>query len=320
MILNAKDPNFRYNPYPFFRQLRQEAPIARVEPFGAWAISRYDDVIALLRNPTLFSSANMSPEDGEGAQFILQTRALIGTDPPDHARLRGIIGLTFTPPRIQAWEGLIRSHARTLLAAIKDNSAVDLVTAFTAPLPTLVIGDILGIDRERTADFIRWTDTLLTWRNREHNKAEQTAQEIVDYFTELIDRRRQQPTDDLISHLIAACDHNQRLTPRELLAFLRLILVAGTETTTHLLGNTIRAICTGLLWRSLRVSPFLVPQAIEETLRFDGPVLALARRTAEDTEIYGQHVSKNDTILALVASANRDESVPPWRACKHASP
>jgi len=334
----------RADPYPAYAELRREAPVYRVEKTGAYAVSRYADVAYVLRNPELFSSSamqtalmtpmttgagvpGMGVSGADAARLgellqklpipigdVLASRSLIASDPPTHGPMRNLVNRGFTPRRIAALERRVREIARASLDALAGKQEIDLVADFSVPLPVTVIAELLGIEPERTADFKHWSDCIVSGSTgaagalRPETVLEAFA-ELSLYVTGVIEERRTQPRDDLISTLTRAEQGEAALTPVETVMFTVLLLVAGNETTTNLLGNAMRALLAHpeQLAR-VRRDPRLVPALVEEALRFDGPVQLLFRQATRDVELAGARIPAGALVTPLLASANRDES------------
>jgi cytochrome P450 len=321
-VLDMHLADFRLNPHPFLAAAREAGPLCRLEPFGFIGITRYADVLAVLKNPQMFSSAGM--EDAfpklEGAELFTRNTTLIGNDPPDHARVRRLIQRAFTIREMAAWEPRVAAMTGTLIAALRDKGAkFDLIADLAMPLPVTVISEMLGVDAERQHDFKRWSDDMVAVRSalhepdpvrRERRKAEivKSCEEFTAYFDEVIaTRRRKRDGDDLISAMVRASEDDQIIRADEVLSLTRLMLVAGNETTTNLLGNAMTALLKHRdQWELLRHRPELAAAATEEALRFDGPVLNLVRRVVKDTEIGGMALQAGTIIAPMLASANRD--------------
>lgn len=317
------DDEIRSDPYPWYAALRDVAPVHYVERQGFWVISRYDDVAAVLRQPEAFSSelgmgALMRGELGTarspaptGTVDLSALRVLIATDPPDHTTLRRIVSRPFTPSSIARLEERVRAIAREcvddLLAANEDGDA-DIVTSVAEPLPVLVIAEMLGIPIERRPDFKRWSDSVVgvLGGNADLETGRENMLEMVEFFTGIAADRQRRPQDDLISVLVAGSEDG-RLEPMEIVVFAILLLIAGNETTTNLLTNLLSA-----LWsfpdadEQLRGDHALVPAAVEEALRYDGPVQALLRGTRAPVEVAGRMIPAQSLVMVLFGSANRD--------------
>ena len=334
----------RADPYPRYAELRRRAPVHRVEKTGAYAVSRYVDVAFVLRHPELFSSSAMQTMmtsgftagigasgmgiSGEAAARLaelvrtfplnlaemLGARSLIAADPPVHGPMRNLVNRGFTPRRIAELEPRIREIARASLDAIREKGELDLVADFTVPLPVTVIAELLGVEPERTADFKRWSDCTVAGATgaaaglRPETMLEAIA-ELSAYMTGVIEARRTQRKDDLISTLIRAENGEAGLTPAGVVMFTLLLLVAGNETTTNLLGNAMLALLAhpGEMARVQR-DPSLIPSLVEEALRFDGPIQFVFRTATRDVELSGVRIPAGATVIPLIGSANRDES------------
>ena len=233
-------------------------------------------------------------------------------DPPDHRRLRALVNKAFTPRAVEALEPLIRETLAALLDDIDDPSGFDLMRAVAHPLPVIVIAEMLGVPHEDRARFAVWSAQrarLLepTISYRERAVAEVATAEFDAFFRAIIEKRRAAPEDDILSALVEAEDEGERLNERETLNMLRLLLIAGNETTTNLIGNGMLALLRHPdQLRRLREDPALIPSAVEELLRFDSPVQATFRRALADCEVNGFELRKRDNLVVLVGSANRD--------------
>jgi len=330
VAFNPFAPEVRANPYPHYAWLRREAPVYHFEPFDLWVLSRYEDVAAVLKAPDLYSStalrkflvggALMGGEDSlpAAARWLLEPEILIATDPPTHTRLRNLVNRGFTPRRIAALEPRVRQITRNLLgeieAEIESGTEFDLVRSLSMPLPVTVIAEMLGVESERREDFKRWSDALITGLSGSPGTDRagalaSAAQEFGDYFREVIERRRREPTDDLIGVLVKAEEDRRALSATDVLGFCVLLLVAGNETTTNLIGNAVLALLAHPQELSkVRSDPTLVPKLVEETVRYDSPVQALVRTPNQEVEIRGQRIPKEAVMMISFASANRDES------------
>jgi cytochrome P450 len=336
----------RTDPYAHYAELRKHAPVHRLEGPGFYLVSRYKDVQRVVKQPEIFSSRamqrmmmsgmsdgiqNMDPTqapdpkaleglaqmaDGLGFNPIemMTTPSVIASDPPNHSRLRNIVNRGFTPRRIAALEPRLREIASAALDRMLEKDEFDLVRDFTIPLPVMVIAELLGVEAERFEDFKRWSDTLIqstTGSASGTQPAEMLAvfKEFNAYFMEQIELRRRNPKDDLMSQMTAAEDGEAALTPMETLMFAVLLLVAGNETTTNLMGNGILALLDEPeQFTRVQSDPKLAPKFVEEALRFDGPVQMLFRETTQDVELAGTKIPQGSVVLPIFASANRDEA------------
>jgi len=313
------DPRFRQDPYPHYALLRREAPLQRV-PGEPWVlVSRHADVRAALRDPATFSSAPMHELISAGVRLAegheVDAQTLIGTDPPVHTRLRKIVNRGFLPSRVAALAPRIREIAEGLCARFAARGACELVHDFAAPLPVTVIAELLGIDPSRHEDFKRWSDALvlsLTGRATpdERKALARSLDELDALLDQTFEARRRAPRDDLISALLHAETNEEVMTDRELGFFVPLLLVAGNETTTHLIGNAVVALLRHPeALAAVRAEPALGPALVEETLRWDPPVQLALRRATRDAELPSGKVRQGEALALLLASANRDEAV-----------
>ena len=319
------------DPYPGYRWLRDEAPLHYVEVDDLWLVSRYDDCVELLRNPSTFSSrlgvgqlmggglgrraAEHIGDATQSLQTMTELRVLIALDPPDHVRLRRLVNRPFTPREIGAHESWMRplceSVFANLLEASSDDNA-DWVRHFTFPFPVMVIGQLLGIPPSLGNDFKRWSDDLVGLVGGPGGETERGISsfiEMLGFFHEAIARRCSEPADDLISMLINNADaEDEPLTADELVLFCVLLLVAGNETTTNLLSNAMR-IFTSMpeVFDRLRSDQHVIPAVVEEVLRFDSPVQALPRGTTAAIILAGCKIPAGATVIVYFGAANRDE-------------
>ncbi len=315
MDYNPFAPAVKENPYPYYAYLRRHAPAHRVEPFGFWAISRYQDVDYVVRNPQLFSSAALFDVMLGDLNPVPEAPSLISSDPPVHTRLRKLVNRAFTPRLIAALEPRIREITSQLIAQVT-GSEFDLITDLATPLPVIVIAEMLGVEPDRRGDFKRWSDDIVYAVNmasggiaeEDRSRIRQSIAEFRAHFQNTIEARRREPREDLISALVRAEEEQQALTSDEILGLTTLLLIAGNETTTNLIGNAILALLdhpTELA--KVRADPALVPNLVEETLRYDTPVQNIFRQTTRDVELAGTTIPAGAPLLLLYGSANRDE-------------
>ncbi|MDA0270808.1 MAG: cytochrome P450 [Chloroflexi bacterium] len=319
-LFNPFVPSFKRNPYLQYGRLREGDPVHRSQALQAWVLTRYEDCLAVTRDHATFSSDSHNAR-GPLADALLQQRrdspvgdvsTVLGVDPPRHTEMRSIVNRAFTPRRVEEFRPRIEEIARDLLAAAPDEGEFDVMAGLAQPLPVIVIAEMLGVppaDRER---FKQWSNAIAATTNLVQSEEMQATtrravQEIVEYFGGFIRERQQAPRDDLISVLVKAEEGGVRLSPEEILAFAILLLVAGNETTTSLIGNGVAALLDhpDALAR-LRSDATMLPTAIEEMLRYDSPVQGLARFTTRAVEIDGRAIAAGDVVLCMVGAANRD--------------
>lgn len=310
--LDVLSPSFRADPYPFYAEMRRSWPVCRVEPGGMWAVSRWEDVLAVLKNPGVFSSQGFKAawEPAWVGRNPL-AHSMLALDPPAHTRLRGLVTRAFGASTTSR----LAPKVERLADALADElvGEVDFVEAFAAPLPAFVIGEILGLDPALHVHFKRWADDILSVapepRSEEHAaRVRTTIAELSGYLREVVATRRREPTDDTVSELLRAEVDGQTLTEAELVDFLVMLLLGGLETTTHLLGSTMMLLAQQpALFERLGAEPSLAAPFVEEMLRYDGPSHSLPRITTADVTLAGVTIPAGSLVLALVGSANRDE-------------
>jgi len=330
----------REDPYPYYAALRDEAPVYWAEGAQAWCVSRYDDVQFVLRNAELFSSDAMrnmlmgappgiNPLEDPAVmaralaltqalsfplEELMGARQLLSEDPPRHTALRTIVNHGFTPRRIAMWEPRVREFARAYVNDMRDAEEIDLMAALAMPLPVRVICEMLGVEPEQQDHFKEWSDRIIAGTTGSTRAVDpltsgfaDAMRELAEYIRGVVAQRTKQPSDDLISVLVAAQDGGG-LSAAEMTMFVLLLLIAGNETTTNLIGNATNALLSHPS-QLARVSAdrSLVPSWIEETLRWDAPVQFVLRRTTADVEIAGQRLPANTHVVGILGSANRDE-------------
>ena len=295
---------FQEDPFPVYERLRRESPVYREPRYGAWMLTRFEDVRDALLDHSTFSSAH-GPGPMPGPRANLP--ALAATDPPHHDQLRALVSRAFTPRRVAQTAPRIETLARELLDALPGPD-FDLVPALSVPLPVVVIAEMLGVEPEKRADFRRWSDAFVGLLENPPTEALQSAaMELVDYFRALGAARRSDPRDDLVSALVHAEIDGQRLSQEELDGFFIMLLVAGNETTTNLISNQLNILAhQPELWRQLRRDPSLVPAAIEETVRFDCPVQNLGRQTTRAVQVGEVEIPADQRVIVSYGAANRD--------------
>ena len=315
---NPLSPSVYTDPYPTYERLRDKDPVHWSPLMDSWVFSRYKHVDGILRDHKRFSndtSKRGNPSHIDESFDLANQPSMLFRDPPDHTRLRALVSRAFTPAVVEGLAGHIRAIADDLLDQIDDPSAFDLMEAIAAPLPVIVIAELLGVPTEDRPQFQIWSrhrarglEPNIT--DKERRLVTEAGKELDAYFLGIIDQRRREPQDDLISGLVAAEEAGDKLSQAELLAMLRLLLVAGNETTTKLIGNGMLALLRNPeQLEVLRQSPDLMPSAIEELLRYDAPVQLDVRVALEDVEFDDRHVKKGQGIMVLLGSANRDPEV-----------
>ncbi len=311
---NPWDENFRAYPYPHYAPLLSGPPRILDMGFKFVLAARYADVAAILRDHATFSSVQ-PPEMGFDEQNALFFNAptMLGSDPPTQTRLRRLVARDFTPRRVRELEPRIREIAARLVDGAVGRGEFDVMHDLANPLPVMVISELLGVPAEQYKQFKHWSDKVVEADNAAPGmpmpqEIKDAAAELREYLAREIERRRRNPGTDLVSALVAHHDADaESLSADELLAFVVLLLLAGNETTTNLIGNGSLALGRHpQAMATLRANPDLLRTAIEEMLRYDGPVQSTFRTATRDCEIAGTPVSKNTGIFAIVAAANRD--------------
>lgn len=313
-VFDVAAPHVLRNPYALFSEMRRASAVCKLMPTGFLGVGRYQDVLSLLQNSKHFSNtgytASIPPElrnPGSASASIVQM------DPPRHGKLRGLVTKAFTPRTISQLEPRIRQISQELVEAVAGQSEFELVQDITVPLPMIVIAELLGVGPERRRDFKRWSDdsvsSLSLIKAGNAAQVKKSAQEFSHYFSGEIELRRREPKEDLISLLMQAEVEGAQLTPEEVLRFINTLLIAGNETTTSLIGNTLVALTNHPeVLEEVRANPSLIPQLVEEVLRYESPAQCIFRQTTVDLEVGGEPIPQGSIVLPLLASANRDES------------
>lgn len=310
------------NPFPLFAQLREAGAVAVVPvPFGSggqsvWMVTRLEEAVQVLKNPlftvdpsTISRDDEKPPSPSRGSGGFLG-RSMIAVDEPDHRRLRSLVSKAFTPRYIQSLRDSIQRIADSLLDRVADQSRMDLVNEYAFPLPITVISTMLGVPSEGQALIREWSKLFSSGAPSPDPAQVMISQTFADYLVQLIAEKRVHPHDDLISQLVQIEEAGDRLEEGELLSMIALLIFAGHETTSNLISNGMLMLFDApLQLQRLKADLSLVPLAVEELLRYNGPVLAHAPRYAiEDVTLAGQQIRKGDLVLTMLGSANRDES------------
>jgi len=314
-------PDVHANPYPMYARLREEDPVHWSELMEAWVLTRYEDVVAVLTDSRF--SADRRQARNRFADEIARreeefgpfgrTRTMLTSDPPEHTRLRRLVSKAFTPRMVEALRPRIQAIVDDLLDSVVDDGRMDVIADLAYPLPVIVIAEMLGVPPEHRSEFKHWSDEIVgvlggpLVPEETLQRSRVAVHQLAEYLSGVIAERRQEPREDLVSGLIAAEEQGQILSEDEMLATAMLLLVAGNETTTNLIGNGM----LGLLrdpdqLERLRADPSLVPVAVEELLRYDGPVQATGRVAMEDMEIGGRKVTAGQAVITVLGAANRD--------------
>jgi pimeloyl-[acyl-carrier protein] synthase len=314
VAFNPMDPAFVADPYPTYHRLHAEDPVHH-SPLGFWVLTRYEDVVAVLRDPRFAKEAIAAVVAARLGRAPAAPLSMLDRDPPDHTRLRSLVSKAFTPRVVEALRPHIQKIVDSLLDRVAGANAMDLIEDFAYPLPVIVICEMLGVpfeDHERFKqwglDIARGLDSILLPPDSDVARRSDAARSaLTAYFRELIAERRASPRADLLSGLIAAEEVGDRLREDELLATCILLLVAGHETTVNLIGNgTLALLRHRDQLRRLREDPGLIASAVEELLRYDGPVQRTARVSGEDVAIAGRTIAKGELVMPFIGAADRD--------------
>jgi cytochrome P450 len=314
------NPQFKANPYPFYARLRAEAPVWRTtlpDKRVAWLVTRYEDVAGVLRDDT-FAKDRLNAMDPEQLRktpwvpgFLKPLeRNMLDLDDPDHARLRALVSKAFTPRLIERLRGRIETLSEELLDVMERKGGAELVGDYALPIPATVIAELLGVPAEDRRKFHRWSGKLVSVSSgRDMLRALPAALAFTRYLRKIIERRRAEPGDDLLTALVRAEEAGDKLSEDEVLAMAFLLLVAGHETTVNLIASGALALLEHHEQaEALSSDPSLTKPAVEELLRYTSPVeLATERYAREDVEIAGTTIPRGELVLAVLGSANHDE-------------
>lgn len=319
-------PDVMQCPYPFYQLLRSEAPVFQ-DPAGYWIVSSYALVARVLRNPKLFSSdvIDLTPQPAALREQFVPTKSLLLADAPVHTRHKAIANKALSPARVKRMHDYIQQIVDELIANLADRDEVDFFAEFAMPLPLAIIADQLGVPRSMGAKFREWSDAMVMPMSPSTTEEQRLAivpvlKEMNDYFGGLLDIKRQNPTEDIISDLaiteieaIAGVDApgtaNRRLTDIEAKTIIQLLMVAGNESTTAALCACMDMIARDpALARQLREEPDRIAPFIEEVLRLESPLQGFWRLVTQDTELGDVTLPAGSLLFALFASANRDGS------------
>jgi cytochrome P450 len=317
---------YRTNPYPTLARLRTERPVHWDSVLSRWFLTSYDDVRTILRNKEMSNNPHTARPDSFSAKVVSAAHhggmgnvlgSLLFLDDPEHRRVRALVSKPFSISAVESRRAQVRAVAERLLDGVTAER-FDLVSALAGPLPVIVIAEMLGVDPAQRDRFKRCTeDVIATFFNPLRTESQvqagaRAAQELATYFIEAIELRRQNPRDDLLSAMVLAREDSQPLTTEEILAQSSLLLVAGNVTTTALIGNAVRC----LLQHPdevavLRADPSLIPNAIEEVLRYDTSVMQATRVVPKNMSFGGCPFQQGQTLQVQVAAANHDPRANP---------
>ncbi len=294
------------NPFPWYKSMRSAKPVFKDSEYGLWNVFKYEDVKRVLGNFNEFSSQFGKAFNPAGGPI---SESIINLDPPRHTKLRNIVSRAFTPKAVERMEPSIREICNNLLNSHKEGK-FDIVKEFTSPLPVTVIATMLGIPISDMGKFKKWSDSIVGGSQRDYREFPVVMKEMVEYFRNMMAIREKDPRDDLITAILRAEVDGDHLSELESLGFFILLLVAGNETTTNLISNALLSFDENPgAMEEIRSDPGLIPQAIEEVLRYRSPVQSIYRVAKNETEIRGVRVPAGSIMVPWIGSANRDESV-----------
>jgi cytochrome P450 len=319
--VNIASSEFKTNPFPFYARLRAEAPVYHTtlpDKQNAWLITRYPDVLSVLKDERFGKDRTKTQTREQGGKqpwvpnmFKPLERTMLDLDPPDHTRLRAFVQKAFLPRLIERLRERVQGLSEELLTAVERRGRMDLIHDYALPIPTTIIAEMLGVPARDRGRFHRWSAAIVSSTSSRWGtlKAIPNVMAFVRYIRRLIELRRRDPQDDLVTALLRAEEAGDQMNGDELLAMIFLLLIAGHETTVNLIGNGMLALLENPeQTERLRKDSSLTKSAIEELLRFNGPLETATERYArEDVEIGGIVIPKGGLTFAVLASANRDE-------------
>lgn len=315
------DAGFYADPHSLYRGLRLYEPVYRSEALGCWILTRYDDVAAGLRDRRLSNAGRVAalldrlPESDRRRLGLLYEHfsgGLIHSDPPDHTRLRRLIGKAFTPKVMERLRGRTQEIVDELLGRVDPEREVDVIRALAFPLPIRLIGDVLGVAVQDLWRFKEWCDDIndilaFTPTLDAALAKQESITALRAYVTELVEARREQPTGDLLSSMVEAEEQGDRLSEAELIQTCATLMIAAHETTTNLIGNGLLTLLRHpAAFEQFRDDPSIVASAVEELLRYEGPLDHLPRIALEDLEIGGKEIRAGELVTFSLLAANRD--------------
>lgn len=318
LALTALDPEFREHPQAVLDRLRSAAPVHHDSAGGRWFLTRFDDVKAVVGNRALMVDPRKAAPGSYHRRVVIGDAAdfapsMLHMDDPDHRRIRGLVSQAFNQRAIEAFRSRIQAIADGLLDALgPDLAGFNVIADYAAPLPTVVIAEMLSVDTADQAQFKLWSDALVHSFNPRRTPAQEAELDaarggLFGYLRQVVDARRASRGSDLISALVSAEESGDRLSEQEIISTCNLLLVAGNVTTTDLIGNGMFALLRHpAQMTALRAEPALIRNAVEEMLRFDPPVVTTGRLTQAPTEIGGVTVGPSESVTACIMAAAHD--------------
>jgi pimeloyl-[acyl-carrier protein] synthase len=307
---------FIENPYPFYEEMRAIDPVYWNDSFlyPGWYVTGYEEALRILKNKKFQNRVPVPEASGRFKNLTnVQSNMLLFKNQPDHQRLRKLISDVFTPGMVESYRPAIEKTVEELLEDIKHKEEIDVAADYAFPLPSLIIAGILGVPKEEMYRFKQWAADLLqsadfTRSRRVLKKGEKTMAEVSDFFSELVEERKKEPRNDLISRLIESQDQGSTLTDDELTATCILLTIAGHETTVNMINNSVLSLVQHPeQLKQLKEDSSLIDRTMEECLRFESPTQMIARSASEDCTINGEHtIKKGEQVYVLLGAANRD--------------
>jgi pimeloyl-[acyl-carrier protein] synthase len=315
---NPFDPAVMADPYPYYRSMREQDPVHWNDLIRAWFLTRHVDVVELLRDDR-FSADRTRSERYRPPPLHRRPpgKSMLVVDPPDHTRLRNLVNKAFTPRMVEQLRPRIEAIASEILGCVRDADEIDLVADFAYPLPVIVIAEMLGVPARDRMAFQEWSAILVRGLDPMVSDDEQEAifdarDALIDYLRVILNERRREPREDLLSGLIMAEEHGDFFSEGELLAMCNLLLVAGHETTVNLIGSGMLALFENPdQLERLRRDPDLNQKAVEELLRYTSPVQWTGRVAAQEIEMGGRTIQPAQAVIGILGAANRDPEVFP---------
>jgi cytochrome P450 len=317
-VFNPLDPAFIADPYPFYHQLRERAPVFKT-PMGFWLVTRYEDAAFVLRDKRFGKDfeGNMRRRYGDMRMdepaIASLSKTMLVQDPPDHTRLRGLVNKAFTARRVADMRTRIEALVNEQLDRVQAKGEMDVMKDLAHRLPVIVICDMLGIPEDHRAPFLAGSNVNgrilepVPMTREEMDQANMNTRLAGAYFDQLCNLRRKEPKDDLTTELVRAEEAGDKLTSEELQANIGLLFGAGHETTTNLIGNGLLALHRSPTeWQRIKKDPSLIPNMIEELLRYDSSVQLTGRVTNADVEVGGVTIPAKESVVILLGAANRD--------------
>ncbi|MBE5107528.1 cytochrome P450 [Bacillus thuringiensis] len=324
---DLNSPETMRNPILFYKKLiEQQERFFRIDDFygmgGAWVALHYDDVVTILKDPRFIKDLRKftTPHDKQNLieentavsklfEWLMNMPNMLTVDPPDHTRLRRLVSKSFTPRMIEDLRPRIQQIADELLDNVQEQGKMEIIADFAYPLPIIVISEMLGIPTTDRNQFREWTQELMnaSVNPSQGNAVTATLERFIHYIEALLNEKRLNPDADLISELVQAKEQEDKLSKNELLSTIWLLIIAGHETTVNLISNGVLALLQHPEQMNLlRENPSLIPSAVDELLRYAGPVMFSSRFAGEDMTIHGKRIRKGELVLLSLTAANID--------------